>query len=77
MPKDEEDAKKFLFEEDDQLPFLQGADEDLVRLFQEVLHDPDIPSESRRMEEVFILLWKTKALVYKLLIVGLVEISWP
>uniref|UniRef100_A0A914GXX6 Uncharacterized protein n=1 Tax=Globodera rostochiensis TaxID=31243 RepID=A0A914GXX6_GLORO len=44
------------FESDKQLlPFLQEASTDVVQVFMEVMEDPDIPSERRRLEELHLL----------------------
>lgn len=42
-------------EQADSLPFLKGADPGLVKLFEQVFVDPDIPSERRRQEEIHLL----------------------
>jgi hypothetical protein len=34
------------------MPFLKGASSQVVRLFREVMNDPDVVSEQRRQEEV-------------------------
>ncbi|KAI1722670.1 hypothetical protein Ddc_06841 [Ditylenchus destructor] len=44
-----------LYEQNDHLPFLKGATDDVVRAFQDTFDDPNIPSESRRMEEIHLL----------------------
>ena len=45
-----------LFEQAKELPFLKGAKPAVVNVFRQVLEDPEIPSEQRRMDEVK---WRT------------------
>ncbi|KAI6201554.1 Jud-4 [Aphelenchoides besseyi] len=47
--------EKFYESQEPTMPFLKGANSQVVRLFKEVMTDPDVVSEQRRQEEIHLL----------------------